>query len=200
MGSRLRQQVTNPTKKGTPIIGKKLWATKAVFVIVIGGVLLLAMETSLPYSALLLLVRVLYTLAHSVLLALAFEDFWRSIFLAEEQFRTFSWPGALCHCCSANHLLEDGKPIPCDKVILKHCLEEWFGSVDSFEECVRTTVRDNFLGRVTRGYPLGFLWLAGANSFIVWGQSGAFASWARAGEQVYAMGILINTVAWWFSW
>ena len=164
---------------------------------VLGGVLLLAMEMCLPSGDLFFLIRVLYMIAWSVLVARLFEDFSRSVFVAEEQFRTFRWHGVTCHCCSVNHLLPDGRPIPCDREILGTCIVEWFGSVEAFDESVRTQVRGEFLGPVTRGFPLGFRWLIGANSYIAWSFADSVACRAGAGNQAMAISYLITAVAWW---
>ena len=104
--------------------------------------------------------------------------------------------------------------------MLTHCLVQWFGSQEAFEERVRTSVRDSFLGPITRGFPLGFWWQLGANSYlnppwelflffsfvyikpkrmlkIVFLLREDIASRAHAGAGEFAVVVPIYAVVWW---
>ena len=80
---------------------------------------------------------------------------------------------------------------------MTRCLIEWFGSQEAFESRVRTSVRDSFLGPITRGFPLGYSWQLGANSYLAWGMANLFASRAHAGAGEFTVVVPIYCVVWW---
>ena len=80
---------------------------------------------------------------------------------------------------------------------MTRCLNQWFGSQEAFENRVRTSVRDSFLGPITRGFPLGYSWQLGANSYLAWGMANMFASRAHAGAGEFTVVVPIYCVVWW---
>ncbi|CAE7222668.1 unnamed protein product [Symbiodinium microadriaticum] len=124
-----------------------------------------------------------------------FQRLWQTIMDAEKQFGSFTWQKTRCRCCSINHRDPEGNAIPCDREILEECIVQWYGSVKQLELSVRTNVRDAFIEQVTR-FPLGYQWLVGVHTVILWGQLDPVAARAHGGAYSFAASKMITTMAW----
>eukprot|EP00928_Gymnodinium_smaydae_P003629 TRINITY_DN11291_c0_g2_i1.p1 TRINITY_DN11291_c0_g2~~TRINITY_DN11291_c0_g2_i1.p1 ORF type:complete len:511 (+),score=26.94 TRINITY_DN11291_c0_g2_i1:61-1593(+) len=53
----------------------------------------------------------------------------------------------VCYCCQVNHVLPDGRSIPCDRKFVEDSIAAWYGDgtgngLDNFNEAVRTQLRE----------------------------------------------------------
>lgn len=55
--------------------------------------------------------------------------------------KQFSLGEAKCFCCSVDHCLEDGTCIGCDRVLVEEHIEALYGSIEEFNDAVRTDMR-----------------------------------------------------------
>eukprot|EP00439_Symbiodinium_sp_Y106_P057624 s2570_g8.t1 len=160
--------------------------------------LTLLFETCLPDTDEVAFLRIFLFVFSSLPNIWLFQRLWRTVMEAEKQFGTFSFQKVTCYCCSTNHKDSRGNQIPCDKEILEGCIVEWYGSVNELELSVRTKVRDSFIEQVTR-FPMGYQWLVGVQTCILWGQLDPVAARAHGGAYSFAASKLITTIAW-FLW
>ena len=65
--------------------------------------------------------------------------YFRNIDALWKELENFTTDKATCHCCTLGHA-EAGQT--CDRKILLQCISVWFGSVETFEQTVRTRVLD----------------------------------------------------------
>jgi len=56
------------------------------------------------------------------------------------QLLSISFDATRSSCCENNHRDLSGNPVICDRKIVKHCVEVWFGSQEAFEKTVRSEV------------------------------------------------------------
>lgn len=66
----------------------------------------------------------------------------RDLDIVQSQLQSFSFSESTCSCCSTDHKGPSGEEIPCDREIIRRCVEHWFGSVGEFERVVQTRVKD----------------------------------------------------------
>ncbi|CAJ1403201.1 unnamed protein product [Effrenium voratum] len=99
------------------------------------------------------------------------------------QLQSFSAADSKCYCCSKGHNELDGSHMLCDRQIILHCIQNWFGSTEEFESSVKHHVRGalaHHLGGMC--YPFG--WLIAAHLPTLWLQMDyAAAAWNK-GELV----------------
>ncbi len=72
----------------------------------------------------------------------ATRGYFRSLQTMEQQLQSLSFDRAECQCCKQNHRYPSGRPMLCDKEVVKDCVKLWFGSQEAFEDFVRSTVSD----------------------------------------------------------
>ncbi|CAE7944849.1 unnamed protein product, partial [Symbiodinium sp. KB8] len=77
-----------------------------------------------------------------------YRSYFRSIEELKHQLRVFSVQDATCYCCSKGHRNRSA----CDKDMLLGCITVWFGSVEVFEERVRTDVLDCLLTQLSQDF------------------------------------------------
>ena len=73
----------------------------------------------------------------------ALRAYYRSAKLLETELANFTVKESLCWCCDTltDHTCE-GEEIICDRQVVLRCIVTWFGTVERFEERVRTEVLD----------------------------------------------------------
>ena len=95
------------------------------------------------------------------------RSFYRSIDTMAEQLRRFRLGNATCHCCTIGHQAEPGRVKICDREVIEQCILKWFGSIESFEECVQTTV-SSALSRQLGHFSFPVRWMFACSSPLLW--------------------------------
>ena len=120
---------------------------------VLGGLLFGIVEISMPSNLGSIGpfgLRGAYVFGFAILANVIMKRYWKQISVAEEAFSSFTWDGLKCQCCEINHVV-NGVSIACDRDMIADCVCQWFGSIDAFETCVRTEVREVFLAQLVKG-------------------------------------------------
>ena len=72
----------------------------------------------------------------------SFRGYQRCIDKLQLQLKSFDMQAAQCYCCSVNHVDPSGSDdMVCDREIISQCISNWFGSVESFHQCVHFFLR-----------------------------------------------------------
>lgn len=113
------------------------------------------------------------------------------------QLQDFDIKNTESQCCITGHRDPVSEtPVMCDREILLQCITGWFGSVENFEEEVRSKVSTALAkGLGNAGMP--YLWGIGVVVPFVWTQLDGIAARLRAGEKVLALDMTIYTLAAW---
>ncbi|CAE7907224.1 unnamed protein product [Symbiodinium necroappetens] len=64
------------------------------------------------------------------------RKFFRSVEMIQSELQDFRFDNCSCHCCATNHQFSQ----TCDRRILTICISKWFGSIDRFEDLMRSEV------------------------------------------------------------
>ena len=64
------------------------------------------------------------------------RKFFRSVEMIQTELQDFRFDNCSCHCCATNHQFSQ----TCDRRILTICISKWFGSIDRFEDLMRSEV------------------------------------------------------------
>jgi len=181
------------------LVIKPTFLAPATFFVAFGTAFLSFMEICLPPSGSFLPIgRAVYVLVWALVFNCLFQQYERQVDAADEQFRTFSWSGVECYCCSVNHTNpEDGTRLPCDRAVLTSCISDWFGSVEAFDVCMRSKVRGIFVTQIA-GLPFGYRWLVGTSCWMFWAMFDFSAARARDGDYPFAAALLMSGIAWVF--
>lgn len=85
----------------------------------------------------------------------SFRGYQRCIDKLQLQLKSFDMQAAQCYCCSVNHVDPSGSDdMVCDREIISQCISNWFGSVESFHQCVHSAVFTNLSEQLqNRPYP-----------------------------------------------
>eukprot|EP00437_Effrenium_voratum_P022584 CAMPEP_0181399144 /NCGR_PEP_ID=MMETSP1110-20121109/1429_1 /TAXON_ID=174948 /ORGANISM="Symbiodinium sp., Strain CCMP421" /LENGTH=557 /DNA_ID=CAMNT_0023521165 /DNA_START=105 /DNA_END=1779 /DNA_ORIENTATION=- len=128
--------------------------------------------------------------------AALFRGFYRAIETTKEQMRNFSVQGAKCACCDLGHTGE-GALMLCDRrIVLSSCIDQWYGSIDVFEESVQSVVREE-LARQLGQDAFPYLWFVTASVPVVWGMMDIVAIRVLAGAREAAIHYAIVGLVWW---
>ncbi|CAK9038855.1 Uncharacterized protein SCF082_LOCUS22799 [Durusdinium trenchii] len=65
---------------------------------------------------------------------------FRAMESAQQQLQCFRLEDATCWCCTVNHIDQDGPFTTCDRECVTKCILSWFGSTESFEQSVQSSV------------------------------------------------------------
>ncbi|CAJ1363882.1 unnamed protein product [Effrenium voratum] len=122
----------------------------------------------------------------------------RSMEALQHQLSSFSFAQTKSYCCSANHKDDNGAPFRCDREILLECITLWFGSVESFEQCVQSKVSASLLSGLG-SHALPYSWILAASSPFLWAAADSAASLFRCGEWRIGLPYLLNGLAWWLA-
>lgn len=109
--------------------------------------------------------------------------------LIQSQLQNFSFTEASCCCCSMGHRGPGGERIICDRDIMRKCIQDWFGSVQGFEDLVQTRVKEALtlqLGGNFCPFPL----LVAASLPLFWSQQDSASSWALQQHTDVALAII----------
>ncbi|CAK9051077.1 unnamed protein product [Durusdinium trenchii] len=128
--------------------------------------------------------------------------FWRTFYRQFDSMKTqlqhFSIDHTTASCCQVGHVDQKGRRIPCDKETLVECIKHWFGSVEEFEQTVRTNVAATLTAGIGNlAFPYKYLLAAGTPT--LWGQADFVASRLREGEFYHAGATAIFGLAHWFG-
>ena len=70
----------------------------------------------------------------------AMRQYCREVESLQHQLQQFRLDDALSYCCTVGHVGPSGEQMLCDRLLVRRCIDNWFGSVDQFERTVRTEV------------------------------------------------------------
>ncbi|CAE7383334.1 unnamed protein product [Symbiodinium sp. CCMP2456] len=130
--------------------------------------------------------------------ACVWRSHYRQIDKMKTQLQTFTVGKTKSSCCQIGHVDRQGRKIPCDKAVITECIRQWFGSVDAFEDDVRSGVAaalSEGLGK--GGFPYPYVLAAAAPT--LWGQADFIASRLREGEFYNAGVTAIVSLAYWLA-
>ena len=113
-----------------------------------------------------------------------------------EQLQAFTVEHTQCKCCDVGHTAANGTSMICDRDVVTECVKRWFGSVQKFEEIVRSDVRAT-LYRQLGGLLFPYRWLLMGSSPLLWGFIDAIAPRARAGRWDSAAVLTVYGLTWW---
>ena len=148
------------------IIKPSVLAPAQLLLVLLGGLGYL-LEICCPAGGLLTVLRFVAAVPWHVGWLVVVNSYWRQMMTAEEQLKSFTWEATTCSCCDKGHC-RNGDSSKCDKKILEACIAEWFGSMGTFEQVVRTEVLGAFLAQLG-GLPFGPWWLLGQSCYMWWG-------------------------------
>ena len=97
-----------------------------------------------------MVVAALFAFASFYVSVAALRAYYRSAKLLETELASFTVKESRCWCCNelTDHT-DEGEEVICDRQVVLRCIVTWFGTVESFEERVRTEVLD-----CTRALPM----------------------------------------------
>ncbi|CAE7817838.1 unnamed protein product [Symbiodinium sp. CCMP2592] len=130
--------------------------------------------------------------------ACVWRSHYRQIDAMKTQLQSFTISKTKSDCCQIGHVDRQGRKLPCDKAVILECIRQWFGSVDAFEDDVRSGVAaalSEGLGK--GGFPYPYVLAAGAP--ILWCQGDFAASRLREGEFYYAGVTVVIGLAYWLA-
>ena len=113
--------------------------------------------------------------------------YFESVETMQSQFQSFGIEQTQCYCCSVSHKGKEGRTIMCDKEVMQKCIQHWFGSIEEFEKCVQTTVKDalsHHLGTMFLPYPM----LLVSSLPLTWAQMDFAAARFRAQDTLGGLG------------
>ncbi|CAE7452457.1 unnamed protein product [Symbiodinium necroappetens] len=123
---------------------------------------------------------------------------YRQIDTIKTQLQSFTISNTKANCCERGHVDAQGRKVPCDKAVLTACVRQWFGSVDAFEDNVRSGVAAALSEGLGKGwFPYPYVLAAAAP--ILWGQGDFIASRLREGEFYNAGVTAIIGLAYWLA-
>ncbi|CAJ1371361.1 unnamed protein product [Effrenium voratum] len=154
---------------------------------------LLIVEFASPIAG--VAVLVLLGTAGFYLAAAQFREIYRDLDSMQAQMKEFEVDKAESFCCSCNHLNSKGQNILCDRELVKACIISWFGTIESFEEAVRSKVLPAMSAHLR--HPFSYLSLVGVLSPLMWGTADAVAAQLRNGNEQFAAYYAINGLMWW---
>lgn len=96
----------------------------------------------------------------------ATRGYFRSLQTMEQQLQSLSFDRAECHCCKQNHRYPSGRPMLCDKEVVKDCVNLWFGSQEAFEDFVRSKVSDIIIRKLNHAW--GYRTALGVAAPVMW--------------------------------
>ena len=96
----------------------------------------------------------------------ATRGYFRSLQTMEQQLQSLSFDRAECHCCKQNHRYPSGRPMLCDKEVVKDCVNLWFGSQEAFEDFVRSKVSDIMIRKLNHVW--GYRTALGVAAPVMW--------------------------------
>ncbi|CAJ1351428.1 unnamed protein product [Effrenium voratum] len=155
---------------------------------------LLIVEFASPIAGVAVLMVLLGT-AGFYLAAAQFREIYRDLDSMQAQMKEFEVDKAESFCCSCNHLNSKGQNILCDRELVKACIISWFGTIESFEEAVRSKVLPAMSAHLR--HPFSYLSLVGVLSPLMWGTADAVAAQLRNGNEQFAAYYAINGLMWW---
>lgn len=122
----------------------------------------------------------------------------RGMVTLKRQLAEFTFAKTVCHCCMRGHIDDNGGPIECDRELLGTSICNWFGSVDEFDNLVRSDVEAELKKQLAVS-PFGYTWVLHAGVPILWAQGfDKAAAIFRHGDVLWSLAIFISGLAWYF--
>eukprot|EP00913_Durusdinium_trenchii_P033162 g31045.t1 len=138
----------------------------------------------------------LFVFIAGTFISLALRAYFRSVERLLEELRNISVENCRCACCDLDHTM-DGANLLCDREIVKECVSIWFGSLEAFEESIRSELSDAMAtGLKDRVFTRG--WSLSVTTPILWAYFDVAVSWAAAGDVLWFFLILLDGWVLWF--
>ena len=123
--------------------------------------------------------------------------FFHSVDACRDMLGVFTVRDASCCCCSSNHADNHGL---CDRKIMIECITAWFGSVENFEDAVRSDLAGVVLEQSQQAISYGQVVLALVP--LVWNyldRASAYARFTSWDPRTQALRELIRGLGWWLG-
>eukprot|EP00438_Fugacium_kawagutii_P005387 Skav219703 [mRNA] locus=scaffold5486:37341:39002:+ [translate_table: standard] len=112
---------------------------------------------------------------------MAFRAYFHSVQLLEEKLLSKSFDSVRSSCCDMGHVGANGRPIVCDREVVEQCVTMWFGSIQAFEESIRSELLDVVTTELRQGvFTKG--WALQVSTPILWALMDIAASQFSFGE------------------
>eukprot|EP00438_Fugacium_kawagutii_P017553 Skav228541 [mRNA] locus=scaffold1887:346595:348247:+ [translate_table: standard] len=126
---------------------------------------------------------------------MAFRAYFRSVQLLEKKLLSRSFDTVRSSCCDMDHVGADGRPIICDREVVEQCVTMWFGSIQAFEESIRSELLEVVTTELRQGvFTKG--WALQVSTPILWAlmdivaSQFSFGQWENAVENS-VLGLLL---------
>eukprot|EP00434_Breviolum_minutum_P009954 symbB.v1.2.008774.t1/scaffold549.1/size255684/15 len=113
-------------------------------------------------------------------IVVAFRSYFRSVALLEQKLQRTSFDTVRSMCCQCGHLDASGNTLVCDREALKQCVALWFGSLEAFEEYIRSKVC-NAVVHDLRSKVFTKMWTLQVSTPVLWGFMDLVATFIRIG-------------------
>jgi len=113
-------------------------------------------------------------------IVVAFRSYFRSVTLLEEKLQRTSFDTVRSVCCECGHSDAFGNTLVCDREALKQCVALWFGSLEAFEEYIRSKVCDAVVHDL-RSKVFTKTWTLQVSTPVLWGFMDLVATFIRIG-------------------
>ncbi|CAE7443411.1 rpl22 [Symbiodinium natans] len=129
----------------------------------------------------------------------ALRGYYRSVKLLETELANFTVAESCCWCCNTltDHTCE-GKEVICDRQVVFRCIVMWFGTIESFEERVRTEVLDCLADQLSKNV-FTYKQCAAASLPLFWYHMDRVVTRAVEGSRHSAIRELARGTAWAFG-
>ena len=97
------------------------------------------------------------------------RNYYRDLDTMKRQLLSLSFDTARCSCCDNGHVNELGEYELCDRVLVKECVNLWFGSQEAFENTVRSEVSDILNHDLDSMRVFSTKWALAVTCPIMWG-------------------------------
>jgi len=135
--------------------------------------------------------------AYSVVSTL--RNYFRDLDIMKQQLLSISLDATRSACCDREHLDESGHRIICDRMVVKKCVDIWFGSQEAFENTVKSEVL-NVLVQDLNERVFTTPWSLAVLVPGLWALTDTSFSFSRVSEAWYehptVLGILVTLSIW----
>eukprot|EP00438_Fugacium_kawagutii_P035761 Skav202574 [mRNA] locus=scaffold104:122635:124266:- [translate_table: standard] len=133
------------------------------------------------------------------LLTSALRSYFRDLDAMKRQLGSISFDTAMCACCTMGHVNASGDPIMCDRLLVKECVDLWFGGVGEFEKIMRSEILE-ILVRDLSGQVISTKSIIAVCTPVMWGFMDLAASSFRFQGPIWgrnAAGLVVDGLVVW---
>ena len=131
--------------------------------------------------------------APPIVFAVQIKTYASSVEAMRSELKSFVMQNATCSCCESNLCGEAGL---CDRKLLTDCVQQWFGSIEEFEACVRSRVSQSLQSHLGQ-LPLTYSMVLCASTPFLWYRMGVLAGILLVGDLSQALAHGCRTLQWW---